>query len=289
MLKNNKRPGSVWSSSTAVAGPMRIVLSIAALLAAVTVGGAAALADMVVVQQDNTPIASAPGVGGVIVTRVDAGVALTVLGRDGEWLQVASPQLATAGMLWVPAARVSEIVATPVELAPAETATATTATPQFRIIDAAVESGATGSQSDAALPNVKPAGGTAPAETRSRQANATMSAGATLQSTGAVTGTAGAATATAGAATSTSGNGVFGENNSTPALGGNSVNPVGNSTPAVSGASTSAVTGNSTPAVGNSTPAFSGNATPAVGGNQNPAVTGNTTPAMGNAVPGFGS
>jgi len=283
MITSKERQRSAWSNSaTAADRPMRIVVSAAALLAAATVGGRAALADMAVVQQDNTPVASAPGVGGVIVSRVDAGVALTVLGRDGEWLQVASPQLAIAGTLWVPAARVGEIVATPVALAPAEAATTQTAVPQFRIIDASVESGATESQSDAASPSVKAAGGTAPAETRSRQANAAASAGATLQSTGAATGTA-------GAATSTSGHTVFGENNPTPALGGASVGPVtNNSTPAVSGASTSAVTGNTTPSVGNSTPAVSGNSTPAIG-NQNPAVTGNTTPAMGNAVPGFGS
>src|SRR5215467_135356 len=117
MFRNNEHPGRVCGNSTA----MRIVLSTAALLAAVTVGGTAARADMAVVQQDNTPIASAPGVGGIIVSRVDAGAVLTVLGRDGEWLQVASPQLAVAGTLWVPAARVGEIVAMPVAFAPAET------------------------------------------------------------------------------------------------------------------------------------------------------------------------
>jgi len=40
---------------------------------------APARADMTVVQQDKTPIVSWPGVGGRILTRVDAGFPLTVL------------------------------------------------------------------------------------------------------------------------------------------------------------------------------------------------------------------
>ncbi|MGH6928095.1 MAG: hypothetical protein ACREEV_07245, partial [Dongiaceae bacterium] len=63
--------------------------------------------DEVFVQQDNTPIASHPGVGGKILIRVDSGFILTVLGRDGDWLEVTSPVLKLPGdSLWVPADRV---------------------------------------------------------------------------------------------------------------------------------------------------------------------------------------
>jgi hypothetical protein len=63
--------------------------------------------DEVFVQQDNTPIVSQPGVGGKILIRVDTGFILTVLGRDGEWLEVTSPVLKLPGdSMWVPADRV---------------------------------------------------------------------------------------------------------------------------------------------------------------------------------------
>lgn len=81
-----------------------LTLALTALLAAASAGHAA---DEVFVQEDNTPIVSRPGVGGKILIRVDAGFALTVLGRDGEWLEVSSPVLKLPGdSLWVPAARV---------------------------------------------------------------------------------------------------------------------------------------------------------------------------------------
>jgi hypothetical protein len=63
--------------------------------------------DDVFVQQDNTPIVSRPGVGGKVLIRVDTGFILTVLGRDGDWLEVTSPVLKLPGdSLWVPADRV---------------------------------------------------------------------------------------------------------------------------------------------------------------------------------------
>jgi hypothetical protein len=65
--------------------------------------------DDVFVQQDNTPIVSRPGVGGKILIRVDTGFILTVLGRDGDWLEVTSPVLKLPGdSLWVPADRVGD-------------------------------------------------------------------------------------------------------------------------------------------------------------------------------------
>ena len=79
-FQNGSRTNPTAGSATWV----RPVVCVAALLIAATAGDQAALADMVIVQQDNTPIASAPGVGGRILTRVDAGLALTVVGREGE-------------------------------------------------------------------------------------------------------------------------------------------------------------------------------------------------------------
>jgi hypothetical protein len=77
------------------------------LLAAVASGSPGRAEGDVFVQQDNTPIVSQPGIGGKILIRVDTGFILTVLGRDGEWLQVTSPVLKLPGdSLWVPADRV---------------------------------------------------------------------------------------------------------------------------------------------------------------------------------------
>jgi hypothetical protein len=79
-------------------------LTLAATLAMSPPGHAA---EEVFVQQDNTPIASRPGVGGKILIRVDTGFVLTVLSRDGDWLEVSSPVLKLPGdSLWVPAERV---------------------------------------------------------------------------------------------------------------------------------------------------------------------------------------
>jgi hypothetical protein len=107
-----------------VIGKKMVVASIsdgrlARLAAALTLALAATVAmspsghadDEVFVQQDNTPIASHPGVGGKILIRVDSGFILTVLGRDGDWLEVTSPVLKLPGdSLWVPADRVGSEV-----------------------------------------------------------------------------------------------------------------------------------------------------------------------------------
>jgi hypothetical protein len=77
------------------------------LLAAVAWSSPVRAEDDVFVQEDNTPIVSQPGVGGKILIRVDTGFILTVLGRDGDWLEVTSPVLKLPGdSLWVPADRV---------------------------------------------------------------------------------------------------------------------------------------------------------------------------------------
>lgn len=77
-------------------------------------------ADEVFVQEDNTPILSKPGVGGKILIRVDTGFVLTVLGRDGEWLEVTSPVLKLPGdSLWIPAGRVGNDVPGSLEASPA--------------------------------------------------------------------------------------------------------------------------------------------------------------------------
>jgi hypothetical protein len=83
-------------------------LACAALLAlAVLSPGVAAASDLVYVQQDGTVLATAPGVGGKIVLRVNRGFPLVILGQEGEWLNVRSPQYAAPGeTLWVPADRV---------------------------------------------------------------------------------------------------------------------------------------------------------------------------------------
>jgi hypothetical protein len=241
---------------------MRLVAAIAVL----PLGAALAHADITVVQQDRTPIVSAPGVGGRILARVDTGFTLTVLGREGDWLEVASPQLNLTGRLWVPAGRVGDIIAAPAEGALPEAPVAATAiTPLFRI---------TGMTRD-----VTTASSVAmPATLRgSNGASAAISRGAN----GAAQATSGA-TEAAAAATPAADNAVPSENNPTPAVG-NSSQPVGSVTPAV-GNSAQPV-GNPTPAVGNPT-APVGNAVPAVG-STSPAV-GNPTPAMGNSTPAMG-
>lgn len=227
-----------------------------------------ARADIAVVQQDATPVVSAPGIGGRVLTRVDTGFTLTVLGREGDWLKVASPRLQLGGELWVPAERVGDIIATPDEVGLSGNAAPMTTAPQFRIIgrthgmatpspDAAVSIGSEGTSGD------------------SRAATAAISSnagGGTARATGTTTTPAAAAQATA-----TPDNAVPATGNPTPP-GGNAVPAEGNPTPAA--------TGNPTPAGGNATPAL-GNPTPALG-NPTPAG-GNSTPAMGGSVVGFGN
>jgi hypothetical protein len=264
----------VGKKSTATAGGrVRPIVCATALLLAASVGGRAALADMAVVQQDNTPVASAPGVGGRILARVDAGVTLTVLGREGEWLQVTSPQLQDAGTLWVPAGRVGDIIAAPAEMATAEAAPVAAAVPQFRMTTGSTGSATTTALGTDAAAGSKSSDGVSTSAARSTQANVSRVGTAAVQSSGTATPSAGDPTPA-----------VTG--NPTPAMG-NSVTAVsGNPTPAM-GNSVTAVSGNPTPAPGNPTPAVNGNPTPAVSGNPTPAI-GNATPAMGNSVTGFG-
>jgi hypothetical protein len=81
-----------------------LILTLAAMLSLSPPGHAQ---DEVFVREDDTPIVSRPGVGGKILMRVDTGFVLTVLGREGEWLEVTSPILKLpADSLWVPADRV---------------------------------------------------------------------------------------------------------------------------------------------------------------------------------------
>jgi len=87
--------------------PLRIVLLLAlAMIGILAMGSARAAADVYVLQ-DGTPLVSKPGVGGKILLWVDTGFPLTVVGREGEWLEVSSSRLKSGGdTLWVPAARV---------------------------------------------------------------------------------------------------------------------------------------------------------------------------------------
>lgn len=63
----------------------------------------------VYVQQDGTPIATKPGIGGKVLVWVGAGFPLKVHGREGDWLKVSSSLLEFPGdSLWVPAARVDD-------------------------------------------------------------------------------------------------------------------------------------------------------------------------------------
>jgi hypothetical protein len=82
-----------------------------ALAGLLTIGIPAHGASDVYVQQDHTPIVTKPGIGGKILVWVDAGFPLTVHGRDGDWLKVSSSLLEVPGhSLWVPAARVDDIL-----------------------------------------------------------------------------------------------------------------------------------------------------------------------------------
>jgi hypothetical protein len=272
----------VGEHSTATAGgTIRPLVCAAALLMAAAAGGRAACADMVIVQQDNTPIASAPGVGGTVLTHVDAGVALTVLSRNGEWLQVTGAQLPSSGTLWVPAGRVGDIIAAPADMATVATATASTEAPQFRMRTGSTDAAATTALGTKAATESRSSGGVAVSTARSTQTNAARVSATVGQSTGTATSPAGDPTPAVGNPVPAEGNGVTAvTGNPTAAISGNPTSAIsGNPTPAVSGNPTPAVGGNPTPAVGNSTPAITGNPTPAMS---------NATPAMGNSVTGFG-
>jgi hypothetical protein len=70
----------------------------------------AAMAATAFVQDDHTPLVSKPGVGGKVLRWVDSGVALRVVARQGEWLQVAARRLdPPVSEAWVPAARVGPV------------------------------------------------------------------------------------------------------------------------------------------------------------------------------------
>jgi len=252
-----------WKYPMGMTGsPIGLAAALGAVLLLSAASNAPARADMTVVQQDKTPIVSWPGVGGRILTRVDAGFPLTVLGRDGEWLKVASPDLNLTGELWVPAARVGDIAGAPLELAPPETASATAIVPQFRITtNTAGGMAATTFGTPAAAAPRDTTNGAAGAVTRSASSK---SAGSTVRAT---------------ASSTPSGNPTPAADGSSTAAPDNSVSSPGDPTPAVSG--------NPTPAVGNATPAL-GNPTPAVSNNPTPAL-GNSTPAMGNSVVSFGN
>jgi hypothetical protein len=252
-------------SIAAIGGSTRFIAGLAALLAVGIVDSRPAGADMAIVQQDATPVASKPGVGGRILTHVDTGFRLIVLGSDGEWLRVASPLLHLSGNLWVPAGRVGDFVATPADLVLPETAAAEV--PQFRMVTTTEDLATTSAGTGGAVGASESTNASAAASRSTSNAN-----GSTTQATG-------SSTPSATAAATPTDNPVPAEGNPTPAVG-NAVQPLGNPTPAVSGNPTGAL-GNPTPALGNPTPAL-GNPTPALG-NPTPAM-GNSTPAMGNTV-----
>ena len=257
--------------ATGPAGTIRLAAAVTAvsLLALV---GQPAHADMAIVQQDATPIVSAPGVGGRVLARVDAGFTLTVVGHKGEWLKVASPRLKLPGELWVPAGRVGDIVADPDEAALSDGASSMATRPQFRITNMTdgMETASPGAA--ASIESRGSIGGSADVTL----STSSKAAGATVRATG---------TAARPAATqATPDTAVPAAGNPTPP-GGSAVQPLGNPTPAATGNPTPA-SGNPTPALANPTPAM-GNSTPALA-NPTPAM-GNSTPAMGSTVVGFGN
>ena len=94
-------------------GTIRSLLSatgIIGLLFLLAVAPVRAAAAEVYVQQDATPLVSRPGIGGKILTWVDTGFPLVVIGIEGEWLKVSSPQLKLSADLWVPLARVGRTI-----------------------------------------------------------------------------------------------------------------------------------------------------------------------------------
>jgi hypothetical protein len=251
----------------AMGGAARFATAAAALLVIGIAGSRPAAADMAIVQQDATPIVSQPGVGGRILTRVDAGFNLIVLGSEGGWLRVASPQLQLTGNLWVPAGRVGDVVADPTDLPLPDTGPAGAEMPRYQIEATAAGAtalpspGTTASGGQNGSTDVSAAvGRSAPAEPA---ASATRAAGVAAPSAAAASSSSPTSAAATGSATSASGNAV-----SSPS-----------STTSAQSNATTADLGNPTPALGNPTQAM-GNPTEAVG---------NPTPAMGNSVVGFGN
>jgi len=98
--------------------PLRIVLLLALTIIGILAMGQARAAGDVFVLQDGTPLVSKPGIGGKILLWVDTGFPLTVVGREGEWLEVSSSRLKARGdNLWVPAARVGSHLPGTVDIA----------------------------------------------------------------------------------------------------------------------------------------------------------------------------
>ncbi len=244
----------------------RLVGAATALLLTGIAGSRMAAADMAVVRQDATPVVSKPGVGGHIHTRVDSGFLLTVLDRDGEWLRVASPELAFPGDLWVPAGRVGDIVgdmvAAPDAAAPSEPAQPATDRPRFRI--ASTAAGGMTTLSMAGAPSAgfgSPAGGTATMSMANASsaglssATGVSAAGTRLTATfssGSTTGTSVGVSVSVNAGASAAQAAAQAGDNPTPAIG-DPVGSVGDPTPAQDNP-TSAL-GDPVPALGNPVPA----------------------------------
>lgn len=252
----------------AMGGTARLATAAAALLVIGVAGSRPAAADMAIVQQDATPIVSQPGVGGRILTRVDAGFNLIVLGSEGGWLRVASPQLQLTGNLWVPAGRVGDVVADPADLPFPDTGPAGAETPRFQI--QATAAGATAMPSPGTTASGGQNGSTGVSAAAGRPAPAESAVGATSAAGAAAPSAAAAASsssptsaATTGSATSASGNAVSSSGSPTSAQSNGTRENLGNPTPAL---------GNPTQAMGNPTGAM-----------------GNPTPAVGNSVVGFGN
>lgn len=249
------------------------IAAIAVILFGAVVAREARAAEVMVVQQDTTPVVSRPAVGGRIVAYVDAGFPFIVLGRRGEWLEVSSLRPGPAGQtLWVPAARLGPAIygEAPVSF---QTMAAPAIAAKFRMRsdganDSAFNSAVgadTGQPTSRTMTNSGAASAFA-AGLRGQSVPSSQGAGA-IQS----------GQTTAAQSSSTTGSAQSAGNtttSSTPALG-NPTPALGNSTPAM---------GNPTTALGNATPAM-GNPTPALG-NSTPAL-GNPTPAMGNSATSF--
>ena len=86
--------------------PLRTFLLLTLALLGILITDPARAAADVYVLQDDTPLVSKPGVGGKILQWVDTGFPLTVVGREGEWLEVSGHLKGGSNTLWVPAARV---------------------------------------------------------------------------------------------------------------------------------------------------------------------------------------
>jgi hypothetical protein len=229
-------------------------------------GNRPAAADMAIVQQDATPIVSQPGVGGRILTRVDAGFNLIVLGSEGDWLRVASPQLQLTGNLWVPAGRVGDVVADPADLPLPDIGPAGAEMPRFQI------------QATAAGVTVVPSPGTTASGGQNGSTGVSAAVGRSAPAEPAVSATRAAGVSAPSAAANTSSTTSAAATGSATSASGNAVSSPSSPTSAQSNA-TNADRGNPTPALGNPTQAM-GNPTEAMG---------NPTPAMGNSVVGFGN